>query len=98
MQRKQSSAIFPDWLLELLSHESLSYGATLIPEMCRWTPYLFLENGKLNHTGTNIFNMWKTESKGWIITGIADIAREVDEKAFDAFGEAEEWRKSQRPQ
>lgn len=60
-----------------------------------WTPYLFLEDGRLNHTGTNIFNMWKTESKGWIITGVADIAREVNEKAFDAFGEAEEWKKSQ---
>ena len=67
-------------------------------EMRSWTPYIFLENGKMNHTGTNIFNMWKTENKGWIITGVADIAREVSEKAFDAFGEAEEWRKSQRPQ
>ena len=67
-------------------------------KMCRWTPYLFLEDGRLNHTGTNVFNMWKTESKGWIITGIADIAREVDEKAFDAFGEAEEWKKSQSSQ
>ena len=64
--------------------------------MCRWTPYLFIEDGKLNHTGTNIFNMWKTESKGWIITGVADIAREVDEKAFDAFGEADEWKKSRK--
>ncbi len=57
-------------------------------EMCRWTPYLFLEDGRLNHTGTNIFSMWRTESKGWVITGVADIAREVDEKGFDAFGEA----------
>lgn len=42
--------------------------------------------------------MWKTESKGWVITGVADIAREVDEKAFDAFGETEEWKKSQKLQ
>lgn len=66
--------------------------------MCRWTPYLFLEDGRLNHSGTNIFNMWKTESKGWIITGVADISREVDEKAFDTFGEADEWKKSQGSQ
>lgn len=39
--------------------------------------------------------MWKTEGKGWIITSVADIAREADAKAFDAFGEAENWRKSQ---
>ena len=54
-----------------------------------WTPYVFYENGKLNHTGTNIFSMWKTKERGWVITGVADIAREVDEGAFDAFGEAE---------
>ena len=61
-----------------------------------WTPYVFYEDGKLNHTGTNIFNMWKSKDRGWVITGIADIAREVDENAFDAFGEAEEWKKSQK--
>lgn len=61
-----------------------------------WTPYVFYEDGKLNHTGTNIFNMWKSKDRGWLITGIADIAREVDDKAFDAFGEADEWRKSQK--
>jgi len=60
-----------------------------------WTPYVFYEDGKLNHTGTNIFNMWKTKDRGWMITGIADISREVDEKAYDAFGEAEEWKQSQ---
>ncbi|KAK4695369.1 hypothetical protein P7C71_g2373, partial [Lecanoromycetidae sp. Uapishka_2] len=60
-----------------------------------WTPYVFYEDGKLNHTGTNIFNMWKTKEKGWMITGIADISREVDETAFDAFGEAEAWETSQ---
>lgn len=41
--------------------------------------------------------MWKTKEKGWMITGIADVAREVDEKAFDAFGEAEAWKESQEP-
>lgn len=30
-----------------------------------------------------------------MITGIADIAREVDERAFDAFGESELWEKAQ---
>ena len=60
-----------------------------------WTPYVFYEDGRLNHTGTNIFNLWKTKDKGWMITGIADIAREVDDKAFDAFGEKEAWEKSQ---
>ena len=60
-----------------------------------WTPYVFYEDGKLNHTGTNIFNMWKMKERGWVITGIADIAREVDERAFDAFGEAEKWEKAQ---
>jgi len=62
-----------------------------------WTPYIFYEDGRLNHTGTNIFNMWKTKEKGWMITGVADISREVDEKAFDAFGEAEKWDESQGP-
>ena len=60
-----------------------------------WTPYVFYEDGKLNHTGTNIFSMWKMKGKGWVITGIADIAREVDEGAFDAFGEAEKWERAQ---
>ena len=60
-----------------------------------WTPYVFYEDGRLNHTGTNIFSMWKSKDRGWIITGIADISREVDEKAFDAFGEAELWKESQ---
>lgn len=61
-----------------------------------WTPYVFYEDGKLNHTGTNVFNMWKMQDKGWVITGIADISREVDENAFDVFGEAEEWKKAQK--
>ena len=30
-----------------------------------------------------------------MITGVADIAREVDEGAFDAFGEAEMWERAQ---
>ena len=60
-----------------------------------WTPYVFYEDGKLNHTGTNIFSMWKMKERGWVITGIADIAREVDERAFDAFGEAEKWERAQ---
>ena len=61
-----------------------------------WTPYVFYEDGKLNHIGTNIFSMWKPKDRGWIITGIADISREVDEKAFDAFGEAEQWKETQK--
>lgn len=60
-----------------------------------WTPYVFYEDGKLHHTGTNIFNMWKMKERGWVIIGIADIAREVDEGALDAFGEAEMWEKAQ---
>ena len=35
------------------------------------------------------------KERGWVITGIADIAREVNERAFDAFGEAEKWEKAQ---
>lgn len=31
-------------------------------------------NGRLHHTGTNVFSMLEKESKGWIIDGIADIA------------------------
>lgn len=81
---------------QFLYHVSQKYNAD--SKVCRWTPYIFLEDSRLNHTGSNVFNMWKTESKGWIITGVADIAREVDENAFDAFGEAEKWEKSQRPQ
>ena len=50
---------------------------------------LFLEDGKLHGTGTDIFPMWKMEQKGWILSGVADISREVDEKAFDASGEAD---------
>ena len=42
-----------------------------------WTPYVFYIDGRVNHTGTNIFSMWKTEGK-WVITGVADIAREVE--------------------
>lgn len=80
------------------SHASFAQKCNADSEVCRWTPYLFLEAGKLHHSGTNCFSMWKTESKGWIITGIADIAREVDENAFDAFGEAEQWGKSQNSQ
>lgn len=30
--------------------------------------------------------MWKTESKGWIMNGVADVAREIDEKAFRYYG------------
>ena len=37
--------------------------------------------------------MWETKSKGWIITGFADISRELN--AFDTFGEADELKKSQ---
>ena len=54
-----------------------------------WTPDVFYEDGKLNHTGTNIFSMWKTKETGWVITGVADIAREVYERPFDTLGKAE---------
>lgn len=60
-----------------------------------WTPYAFYEDRKLNHTGTNIFTMWKTKKTGWVITGVADIAREVYEGAFDALGKAEMWERAQ---
>jgi len=43
--------------------------------MGRWTPYVFQEDGRLNHTGANTFNMWKTKEKGWVTSGIADIAK-----------------------
>ena len=60
-----------------------------------WTPHAFYEDGKLNHTGTNIFSMWKTMETGWVITGVADIAREVYERAFAALGKAEIWERAQ---
>ena len=56
-----------------------------------WTPYVFYEDEKLNHTGTNIFSMWKTKETGWVIRGVADIAREVYDGAFDALRKTEMW-------
>ena len=53
------------------------------------------EDGKLNHTGTIIFSMWKTKETGWVLTGVADIGREVYEGAFDALGKAEMWERAQ---
>ena len=32
---------------------------------------------------------------GWVITGVADIAREVYEGAFAALGKAEMWERAQ---
>ena len=34
-----------------LSHESLPQAVKADARMCKWTPYLFLEDGRLNQTG-----------------------------------------------
>jgi hypothetical protein len=60
-----------------------------------WTPYVFYENERLDHMGTNIFNMWQTKDRGWVIADIVDISREVDDKAFDVCGTEEAWAKAQ---
>ena len=50
------------------------------------TLYVFYGDGKLNNVGTDMLNMWKAKDRGCAVTGIADIWRELDEKAFEAFG------------
>lgn len=60
-----------------------------------WTPYGIYVDGKLNLTGPKILSSWKTKGTGWMITGVADNAREVYEGAFDALGNAEMWERAQ---
>lgn len=50
------------------------------------TLYVFYGDGKLNRIGTDMLNIWKAKDRGWAVTSIADISRELDEKAFEAFG------------
>ena len=39
-----------------------------------WAPFEFLEDGKVNHCGTDLFNLIRTNGK-WLIASIADTGR-----------------------
>jgi Putative lumazine-binding len=39
-----------------------------------WAPFEFLEDGKVDHCGTDLFNMVRTDGK-WLIASIADTGR-----------------------
>jgi len=39
-----------------------------------WAPFEFLENGKVEHCGTDLFNLVRTNGK-WLIASIADTGR-----------------------
>jgi hypothetical protein len=39
-----------------------------------WAPFEFLVDGKVDHCGTDLFNLVRTEGK-WLIAGIADTGR-----------------------
>jgi Putative lumazine-binding len=41
-----------------------------------WAPFDFFVNGKLDHCGTDLFNLVRQEGK-WLIAAIADTGREV---------------------
>jgi len=43
-----------------------------------WTPYKFYEDGKLHHTGTNNFCLWKSPDKSWLITAVQDVGRSAE--------------------
>ena len=54
-----------------------------------WTPYVFYSDEKLHHTGTNIFTLLKQGHDGkWVISGIADVAREVPGASDDSGGQS----------
>jgi hypothetical protein len=39
-----------------------------------WAPFEFLEDGKVDHCGTDLFNLIRTDGK-WLIASIADTGR-----------------------
>lgn len=39
-----------------------------------WAPFEFLVDGKVDHCGTDLFNMVRTDGK-WLVAGIADTGR-----------------------
>ncbi|HKW19491.1 MAG TPA: nuclear transport factor 2 family protein [Terriglobales bacterium] len=39
-----------------------------------WAPFDFIENGKIDHCGTDLFNLVRTDGK-WLIASIADTGR-----------------------
>ena len=39
-----------------------------------WAPFEFLVDGKLDHCGTDLFNLIRTDGK-WLIAGVADTGR-----------------------
>lgn len=69
--------------------EQISNSKVLIDQdiAMAWTPYKFYQGDRLNHTGTNIFTLWKRsgegEGCGWVISGLSDIAREVERQPKD---------------
>ena len=39
-----------------------------------WAPFEFLVNGKVDHCGTDLFNLVQTDGK-WLIASVADTGR-----------------------
>lgn len=56
--------------------EKINFGAVHVEESLAsvWTPYVFYLNGKIVHTGTNSFQLVRTEA-GWKIQYIIDTRR-----------------------
>lgn len=67
-------------------HDEQMYNAKVMVDgelaMAR-TPYVFFVGERLNHTGTNVLTLWKREGR-WVISGIADVAREVEREESNA--------------
>lgn len=40
-----------------------------------WTPYEFYVDGKLSHTGTNVFTMYREADNRWVIFALADTRK-----------------------
>jgi len=40
-----------------------------------WAPFVFLRDGKLNHCGTDLFNLVRVNGK-WLIASVADTGRD----------------------
>lgn len=40
-----------------------------------WTPYEFYVDGKLSHTGTNVFTMYRETDNRWVIFSLADTRK-----------------------
>ena len=41
-----------------------------------WAPFVFLRDGKVNHCGTDLFNLVRVNGK-WLIASVADTGRET---------------------